>query len=58
MNLENNTDNVCKVGSHIFAKESPRAELVITKYYQRIYYCTRLKDEKELVYFERELILI
>lgn len=51
-------DNIYPQGSLITAKENPSVQLMIKKYYQRIYYCTIVGDEtrKPLVYFEQELI--
>jgi len=51
------TDNLYKEGSIITAKENPALDLIITRYYQRIYYCDVLgkPGKKQLVYFEREL---
>ena len=56
MRENENHDNLFREGEFIYAKEDPEKQLVITKYYQRIYYCTRVTDKKELVYFERELL--
>ncbi|MBX7126044.1 MAG: hypothetical protein K1X47_10145 [Cyclobacteriaceae bacterium] len=51
-------DNVYQVGTRIFAYEAPEQPLVITKYYQRIYYCTipGENSSRTLAYFEAELI--
>jgi hypothetical protein len=51
-------DNLYPEGAHICAKENPTLELVIRRYYQRIYYCSVVgePERKQLVYFERELI--
>ena len=51
-------DNLYQEGAHICAKENPTLELVIRRYYQRIYYCSVVgePERKQLVYFERELI--
>jgi hypothetical protein len=58
MSYRTNTDNNYAVGTSITAKENPSLKLTITKYYQRIYYCTVVGDEqrKQLAYFERELL--
>ena len=51
-------DGIYKVGTTITAKDDPGLNLVIVKYYQRIYYCavSGEPDRKQLAYFERELI--
>jgi hypothetical protein len=51
-------DNIYKEGTLITAKANPTQQLVIQKYYQRIYYCAVVGDSqhKHLAYFERELI--
>jgi hypothetical protein len=58
MSYRTNEDNIYKQGSFITARENPAANLIIQKYYQRIYYCTRVDDpsKKLFAYFERELI--
>jgi hypothetical protein len=57
MSYRTYTDNIYKEGTVITAKVAPELKLVITKYYQRIYYCSVIGDaRKQLVYFERELI--
>lgn len=58
MGYQTNEDNIYAVGSFINAKESPAVKLQITKYYQRIYYCSIVGDDnaKPKVYFERDLI--
>jgi hypothetical protein len=58
MSYQTNTDNIYAEGTIITAKQNPTLQLKITKYYQRIYYCSAVGDEtrKQLVYFERELI--
>ena len=50
-------DNIYSVGTHITAIANPGQELVIHKYYQRIYYCAVAgqPDHKHFAYFEREL---
>ncbi len=52
------TDNVYEEGTVITAKVDPNLRLIITRYYQRIYYCAveGEPDRKKLAYFERELI--
>jgi hypothetical protein len=58
MSYRTNTDNIYAEGTLITAKENPSLQLKIFKYYQRIYYCSIVGDEKrkQLAYFERELI--
>ena len=50
-------DNIYKEGTYITAKASPNRQLLINRYYKRIYYCTPVHEptHKLLVYFEREL---
>lgn len=50
-------DNIYKEGTFITAKVSPNRQLMISRYFKRIYYCTPANDpgHKLLVYFEREL---
>lgn len=50
-------DNIYKEGTLITAKASPDQQLLINRYYKRIYYCTPVDEpaRKFLVYFEREL---
>ena len=50
-------DNLYKEGSILTAKENPELDLIITRYFQRIYYCDVIgkPGNKQLVYFEREL---
>lgn len=42
----------------MFAKVNPSLRLAVRRYAKRIYYCTNVAhpQEKELVYFERELM--
>lgn len=58
MSYQTNEDNIYAVGSFINAREAPTVKLQITKYYQRIYYCTVVGNDtaRLKVYFERELI--
>jgi hypothetical protein len=58
MSYQTNTDNIYPEGMLITAKESPALLLKIMKYKQRIYYCAvdGHEDQKQLVYFEHELI--
>jgi len=58
MSYQTNEDNIYTVGTLITAKEAPAVKLEITKYYQRIYYCSIVGNETGKVkpYFERELI--
>lgn len=52
------SDNIYTEGTAIRAKANPDLPLVISKYYQRIYYCAIVGDpkHKQFAYFERELI--
>lgn len=54
----NNTDNIYPEGIMVTAKANPSVTLVITKYMQRIYYCSVAGEEngKQHAYFERELV--
>lgn len=58
MPYQTNTDNIYPEGTLITAKENPALQLKIMKYKQRIYYCVAAghEDQKQLVYFEHELI--
>jgi hypothetical protein len=57
MRDRNQRDNIYQEGTFITAKENPELKLVITKYSQRIYYCTDVADEsRRFAYFERNLI--
>lgn len=58
MHFYPNDDNIYKEGTTIAAKANPGVKLTIEKYLQRIYYCSVVgrAEEKQLVYFERELI--
>ncbi len=58
MSYRTNTDNIFKVGAIMSAKIHPQIRLTITKYYQRIYYCSVVDDptQRHIAYFERELI--
>jgi hypothetical protein len=58
MSYRTNTDNIYPEGTPITAKVDPSLKLIITKYYQRIYYCNVVDqpEKKQLAYFERELI--
>lgn len=53
-----NEDNIYAVGTKIYANEDPARQLIIHKYYHRIYYCAVADDpgHKHFAYFERELI--
>lgn len=51
-------ENKFKEGETVFAIVNPKEKLVIRRYVDSIYYC-QLKEhpeQKELVYFERELM--
>lgn len=58
MSYQTNEDNIYAVGTFITAREAPAVKLEITKYYQRIYYCSVVGNEtaKLKAYFERELV--
>ena len=51
-------ENKYKEGDIVSAKTNPGLKLVIRRYIKRIYYCKIQKapNQKELVYFERELM--
>jgi len=51
-------ENIFKVGDVVRAKVNPTVLLVVRRYVDRIYYCRIQQNptQKELVYFERELI--
>ena len=59
MRNEINNDNLYQEGSIICAKIEPALKLLITKYRQRIYYCTVVghPEQNNLAYFESELTL-
>jgi hypothetical protein len=59
MSYQTNEDNIYAVGTFITAKEAPAVNLQITRYYQRIYYCSVVGNEggKLKAYFERELVM-
>ncbi|MFM2019156.1 MAG: hypothetical protein RL007_2812 [Bacteroidota bacterium] len=51
-------ENKYAEGSFVYAKADPATKLKIRRYVDRVYYC-RIEgdaDEKELVYFEREIM--
>jgi hypothetical protein len=58
MRNEINNDNLYQEGSIICAKIEPALKLLITRYRQRIYYCTVVghPDQNNLAYFESELV--
>lgn len=58
MKNEINNDNLYKEGTIIYAKMEPGIKLIITKYRQRIYYCTVVDhpNQNNLAYFESELV--
>lgn len=51
-------DNIYSIGTRVTAKHDPAQQLVIVRYYQRIYYCSIVDQpaHKQLAYFERELV--
>lgn len=57
MSTKINDDNKYAAGTIVYALEHPKTQLVIRRYYQRIYYCTTVNDpaQKDLAYFEREI---
>ena len=59
MKTEINNDNLYKEGTIICARIEPGLKLLITKYRQRIYYCTVVDhpEQNNLAYFESELTL-
>jgi hypothetical protein len=50
--------NKYKENQTVYAKKNPALKLIIRRYVDRIYYCRvqEFPDQKELVYFERELM--
>jgi hypothetical protein len=51
-------ENKYAEGSFVYAKADPSTKLKVRRYVDRVYYC-RIEgapDEKELVFFERELM--
>jgi hypothetical protein len=58
MGNNTSTDNIYPEGTFLTAKALPEQKLVVTKYYQRIYYCSIVgqPDHKQLAYYEHELI--
>jgi hypothetical protein len=51
-------ENKFKEGETVYAKEAPTLALTIRRYIDEIYYCKRTDhpEQKELVYFQRELV--
>jgi len=51
-------ENKYQEGEIVCAKTDPTLKLIIRRYVKRIYYCKvqQNPDQKELVYFERELM--
>ncbi|WP_169728010.1 hypothetical protein [Adhaeribacter aquaticus] len=51
-------ENTYPEGSLVYAKVNPNLKLVVRRFAKRIYYCTSPENpnQKELVYFERELL--
>ena len=57
MRDRNPKDNIYQVGTFITAKENPGLMLVITKYCQRVYYCSSIIDDtRRFAYFENNLM--
>lgn len=50
--------NKYKEGTIVFSRLNPEVELIIRRYVDMIYYCKQkaLPDEKDLVFFEREIM--
>lgn len=49
--------NKYKEGEIVYAAAYPMVKLIVRRYIPTIYYCTiAAQPEKELVYFERELV--
>ncbi|REA64343.1 hypothetical protein DSL64_01985 [Dyadobacter luteus] len=42
-------------GQKVFVNADRAQQLIIRRYYNRIYYCRTLDDQKEHAYFEREI---
>ena len=59
MKTEVNDDNLYKEGMVISTRIDPTLKLLITKYRQRIYYCTVVghPEQNNLAYFESELMM-
>jgi hypothetical protein len=57
MRTINNNDNLFNEGSIVIAKVNLNVKLIITKYNQRIYYCTPVEklSGKLQAFYEREL---
>jgi hypothetical protein len=58
MSYQPTTPHIYKDGMILTTKENPRVQLVVLRYYQRIYYCGVVgePDHKPFAYFERELV--
>lgn len=56
---EEDNSNTYKAGDIVFAKAAPDIKLKVRRYVDRIYYCQIYDhpEKKEVVYFERELII-
>lgn len=52
-------NNLYRAGSHVRAKQFPATDLIVDRYYKRIYYCYEERDttKKVLPYYERELFI-
>ncbi|MTI41196.1 hypothetical protein [Fulvivirga lutimaris] len=52
-------ENRYVAGDIVYAKANPALKLIVRRYIDRIYYCKIMEqpDAKELVYFERELMI-
>ncbi|MEQ8477537.1 hypothetical protein [Fulvivirga sp.] len=52
-------ENRYVAGDIVYAKVNPSLKLIVRRYIDRIYYCKIMEqpDKKELVYFERELMI-
>lgn len=56
--MDTNNESRYKEGQAVFAKRFPTVRLIVTKYYQRVYYCSFIDfpERKELTFFEREIL--
>jgi hypothetical protein len=57
MHIIDDTDNIYSEGTIVRLKIAPSVYLMITKYQQRVYFCTSPDDQsgKLMPYYEREL---
>ncbi|GAA0877998.1 hypothetical protein GCM10009119_09660 [Algoriphagus jejuensis] len=54
----NDQDNKFNVGDLVYTKKNPDVQMIVRKYYAKIYYCkfADLPMKTELALFERELV--